>query len=92
MEEVIGIARRILHILILLFAVIVLNFMLIRLAPGDVAQVIAGEMGGVTAEILSRYTRPVWVGQEHYRATFHFPGAFCQTGFRGVLFLQPAGP
>jgi peptide/nickel transport system permease protein len=53
MEEVIAIVRRIANALILLSAVIILNFLLLRLAPGDVAQVIAGEMGGVTEEILA---------------------------------------
>lgn len=37
----------------LLLAVLTLNFVLIRLAPGDIAQVIAGDMGGVTEEILN---------------------------------------
>lgn len=34
----------------LLLAVLVLNFCLIHLAPGDPVQVIAGEMGGASAE------------------------------------------
>jgi peptide/nickel transport system permease protein len=38
---------------LLLLAVIVLNFILIHSAPGDPAEVIAGEMGGATAEIMS---------------------------------------
>jgi peptide/nickel transport system permease protein len=33
--------------------VLVLNFFLVRMVPGDVAEVIAGEMGGVTNEILA---------------------------------------
>ena len=36
-----------------MLAVIVLNFLLIRLAPGDPAVVIADEMGGATEEILN---------------------------------------
>ncbi len=36
----------------LIFAVLVLNFLLIRLAPGDPAETIAGESGGITKEIL----------------------------------------
>lgn len=38
--------RRLVYGLILMLGVVVLNFMLIRLAPGDPAMVIAGEMGG----------------------------------------------
>lgn len=44
--------RRLLYSGILVVAVLVLNFLLIHLAPGDPADVIAGEMGGATQEIL----------------------------------------
>lgn len=47
------IARKLLAALGLLLAVLILNFFLIRLAPGDAAQIIAGDMGGVTEEILA---------------------------------------
>jgi peptide/nickel transport system permease protein len=46
--------KRILYAVILLIAVLVLNFTLIHIAPGDPAQVIAGEMGGTTAELLNQ--------------------------------------
>ncbi len=51
------IAAKVLAALGLLLSVLVLNFILIRLAPGDVAQVIAGDMGGVTKEILDGIRR-----------------------------------
>jgi peptide/nickel transport system permease protein len=38
---------------LLLLAVVVLNFCLIHAAPGDPAQVIAGEMGGASAEVMA---------------------------------------
>lgn len=44
--------RRIGYGLVLMLGVVVLNFLLIRLAPGDPAVVIAGEMGGATQEML----------------------------------------
>lgn len=44
--------RRIVYALILVFAVILLNFILIHIAPGDPAEMLAGEMGGATQEIL----------------------------------------
>jgi peptide/nickel transport system permease protein len=47
-------AQRILYAVILLLAVLVLNFMLIHLAPGDPADVIAGEMGGASEEIMAQ--------------------------------------
>ena len=48
----------------LLLAVVVLNFLLIQAAPGDPAQVIAGEMGASTAAAPSS-SRPMsarWCG------------------------------
>ncbi|MEZ4605709.1 MAG: hypothetical protein R2865_02590 [Deinococcales bacterium] len=47
------IIKRLFYALILILAVIVLNFLLIQLAPGDPAEVIAGEMGGATEEVLA---------------------------------------
>jgi peptide/nickel transport system permease protein len=45
--------RRLGHAVGLLLAVLILNFAFIHLAPGDAAQVIAGNMSGVTADILA---------------------------------------
>ncbi|WP_219821635.1 ABC transporter permease [Sneathiella aquimaris] len=45
--------RRFLHAFLLISAVLVLNFLLIHIAPGDPAEVIAGEMGGATEEMLA---------------------------------------
>ncbi len=42
---------------LLILAVLVLNFLLIHLAPGDPADVIAGEMGGATQEMLDDIRR-----------------------------------
>jgi peptide/nickel transport system permease protein len=44
--------RRLFYGALLMLGVVVLNFLLIRLAPGDPAVVIAGEMGGATEEML----------------------------------------
>lgn len=46
--------KRVLYSFVLLIAVIVLNFFLIHLAPGDPAETIAGEMGATTEEILAQ--------------------------------------
>lgn len=48
------IATRLFYAVALLLAVLVLNFTLIHLAPGDVADTIAQSMGGADAEILER--------------------------------------
>jgi peptide/nickel transport system permease protein len=47
------ILRRLGHAAVLLVAVVCFNFALIHLAPGDPAQVIAGEMGGANPQILA---------------------------------------
>ena len=47
-------AQRILYALLLLVAVLVLNFTMINLAPGDVADTIAASMGGADAETMAR--------------------------------------
>ena len=44
--------RRLGYGVLLMLGVVILNFLLIRLAPGDPAVVIAGEMGGATEEML----------------------------------------
>ena len=53
MATAIYIAKRLFYGLVLLLGVIVLNFLLIHAAPGDPAEVIAGEMGGITPEMLA---------------------------------------
>lgn len=48
------ILRRLFYGCILMLGVVVLNFLLIHLAPGDPAEVIAGQMGGATQEMLAQ--------------------------------------
>ena len=58
--------QRVGYAAILLFAVLVLNFALMHLAPGDIADTIAGDMGGADAEVMAEIRRsygldlPVW--------------------------------
>ncbi len=58
--------RRLLYSAILVVAVLVLNFLLIHLAPGDPADVIAGEMGGATQEILDSIRKTYGLDQPLY--------------------------
>jgi len=53
MTVLLAFGRRVLWAVGLLLAVLVLNFGLLHLAPGDPADVIAGEMGGATEEMLA---------------------------------------
>ncbi|MEW9920290.1 ABC transporter permease [Marimonas sp. MJW-29] len=54
MDFIRTIATRLFYAVALLLAVLVLNFTLIHLAPGDVADTIAQSMGGADEEILDR--------------------------------------
>ncbi|MEH6528192.1 MAG: ABC transporter permease [Sneathiella sp.] len=45
--------KRIGNAVVLLLAVLILNFTLIHIAPGDPVEVLAGEMGGATPELLA---------------------------------------
>jgi peptide/nickel transport system permease protein len=53
MALAVHLARQIANAVALLLAVLVLNFCLIHLAPGDPVQVIAGEMGGASADVVA---------------------------------------
>ena len=52
MNKLAIVGERLFYAIALITAVLVLNFFLVRLAPGDPAEVIAGEMGGITQDIL----------------------------------------
>lgn len=54
MDLIRSVATRLFYAIILLLAVLVLNFSLIHMAPGDVADTIAQSMGGADAEILDQ--------------------------------------
>ena len=49
--------KKLCYILLLLLAVITLNFILIQLAPGDIVQTLAGEMGGMSPELMEELRR-----------------------------------
>lgn len=53
MSSLLHLLRLVMNGIGLLLAVIVLNFFMIHLAPGDPVQVIAGEMGGASAEVVA---------------------------------------
>jgi len=62
----IAIAQRVFYAAALLLAVLILNFLLMHAAPGDIADTIAQDMGGADAEIMARIRSdygldlPVW--------------------------------
>jgi peptide/nickel transport system permease protein len=54
---------RILQGVLLILAVVVFDFLLIHLAPGDPAQMLAGQLGGATAEILAQIRKQYGLDQ-----------------------------
>jgi len=60
------IAKRLGYGLILLIAVLVLNFTLITIAPGDVADSIAGDMGGADASVINEIRERYGLDQPFY--------------------------
>ncbi|MEM9141326.1 MAG: ABC transporter permease, partial [Pseudomonadota bacterium] len=66
MALAISILQRVLYAAALLIAVLVLNFLLMHAAPGDIADTIAQDMGGADAEVMARIRSdygldlPVW--------------------------------
>ena len=63
MQLAVLLGRRLFYAATLIAAVVVLNFLLIRLAPGDPALTIAGEMGGATQEIIDDIRRTYGLDQ-----------------------------
>jgi len=60
------IATRIGYGLLLLIAVLILNFILISVAPGDVADSIAGDMGGADASVIEEIRQRYGLDQPFY--------------------------
>lgn len=54
MKAFFSIARRIFYSLLLLLAVVVLNFLLLHIAPGDPVETLVGQMGGATPELIAQ--------------------------------------
>ncbi len=72
MKFLVTIAQRIAYALILLLAVLVFNFTLLHLAPGDPADVIAGEMGGATKEMLAQIRRDYGLDRPFHEQLFGY--------------------
>lgn len=64
--------RRLLNAGLLLLAVLVFNFGLIHAAPGDPAEVLAGEMGGATPEMMAEIRAGYGLDQPFSRQLFTY--------------------
>lgn len=63
---------RLLHGLPIIFAIVAVNFFLIRLAPGDAAQVLAGEAGAASEQYLDQIRRQFGLDQPLYVQFFNY--------------------
>lgn len=54
MKTILIYLKRVVYSLILLLAVIVLNFILVHMAPGDAVTAMIGDMGGATPELIAK--------------------------------------
>lgn len=82
--------KQILHILVLLLGVLVLNFCLIHLAPGDPADVLAGEMGGATEQIMTEIRAAYGLDQPFAVQLFNYLGRVTTFDFgKSFYFNQP---
>ena len=83
-------ARQFTNAVALLLAVLVLNFCLIHLAPGDPVQVIAGEMGGASADIVAELRAKYGLDQSLAEQLFTYLGKVAHGDFGySYYFNQP---
>ncbi len=80
--------RRLLGAAALVAAVLVLNFVLLRLAPGDAALAIAGGTGGATEEILSQIRRAHGLDEPLHRQLLVYLGRTLSGDLGHSLYLD----
>ncbi len=56
----------------IIFAIVAVNFFLIRLAPGDAAQVLAGEAGAASAQYMAQLRAQFGLDQPLFMQFFHY--------------------
>ena len=72
--------NRLVHGLPIIFAIVVVNFFLIRLAPGDAAQVLAGEAGSASEQYMAQIRHQFGLDQPLYVQFFSY--------VKNILFLD----
>ncbi len=79
--------RRLLQIVPVVLAIVALNFFLLRMAPGDVADILAGQMGHATAEFTQQLRQEFGLDRPLYQQFFIYMGKLL-TFDLGVSHLQ----
>lgn len=70
--------RRFFYAFLLLLAVVVFNFILLSLVPGDIAETIAGESGGASAELMAEIRRSYGLDQPFHVQLLTYVGKVLQ--------------
>ena len=76
----------------LLLAVVVLNFTLIHIAPGDIADTIAGDMGGATEEVMAQIRADYGLDKPFPVQLGIYLGNVVRLDFGYSFFLTPRSP
>ena len=72
------IVQRLVYACALLLAVIVFNYVLLSMVPGDIAETIAGESGGASAEVMAEIRRSYGLDQPFYVQLLSYVGKVVQ--------------
>ena len=83
------ILRRLFYGVLMMLGVEILNFLLIRLAPGDPAVVIAGEMGGATEELLASIRAESGLGEPVLTQLWIYVSSVAQGDLGQSFFFNP---
>jgi peptide/nickel transport system permease protein len=95
------IIRRLFQTIPVVLVVVILNFLLLQLAPGDLATVLAGEAGGAPAEYIEAMRKsfgqdkPVWMQLLTYMGNilqFDLGYSFRQSASVSSLVFERLGP
>lgn len=78
MQLVSVILQRLFYAFVLLIAVIVFNYVLLSLVPGDIAETIAGESGGATAEVMEEIRRSYGLDRPFHEQLLSYIGRVLQ--------------
>lgn len=80
--------RKLLNAVLLMMAVLILNFTLIHLAPGDPVEVLVGEMGGATPELIAEMRARFGLDQPLYMQLGNYLGRVLQGDFGHSLYYD----
>lgn len=78
MKILIGYSKQVGYSIILLFAVIVLNFLLIQAAPGDAVTAMIGDMGGASPEMIAELKAAYGLDQSVFTQLVRYVGKMAQ--------------